>query len=582
VLEEVHIAGLGVIEDAWLSFHSGLNVLTGETGTGKTMVTVAVGLALGARVVSGMLRPGADRLAVEARFGSQGEGASLEDLVEWVDEGEGDLILARTVRADGRSAGRINGRMAPASSLEAVGARLVEIHGQNQAERLTSPAAQAAFLDRFAGPAHLSNLSRYRDVHTRLGRARADLRWLEDGAREREREKDLLRHQVREIEAAAVVPGELSALAGEDSRLTHAERILSLAAMADAALGEDDGAADRLRAAADAAKSVAALDPASRGMSERLASLAAEADDVAGELRGYRESVDLDPARLDRVRERIQAIRSLERKYGDGEEGILGYLAHARTRLSSLHDDDGERDALRREIEELTDQHRALGNELSAARAGATTRLAKQLTAQVRDLGMPGAGVDVMLVSLGEPGGDGFERIEFMFSGGPNQPGLPLAKVASGGELSRTMLACRSVLADLDDVATLVFDELDAGIGGRAAAAVGRRLAGLARHRQVLVVTHLAQIAAHSDRHFLVTKEGGTAAVRPVEGDERIAEVARMLSGSTADVSLEHARELLVSAGAWLPERPNAGARTRSTGTSGPRRKAPAIARRSR
>jgi DNA repair protein RecN (Recombination protein N) len=544
VLEELHIGGFGVIAEASLEFAPGLNVLTGETGAGKTMVTGAIALALGSRATQGLVRAGARSLSVEARFVVDDPPAEVAD---WVEDRE--LILARTITADGKNKASLNGRLAPASALSASGSPLVEIHGQNQAERLASPAAQMAFVDRFAGPDHLALLDRFREVHAALRVAREALAELDRAVRERERQKDLLAYQVREIEAAGVAAGEMEALAEEERRLANAERILELAAVAEAALGDEGTATDRVREGAEAMRAASTLDSRAAILANRLASMAAESDDVHSEVRRYRESVELDPARLAQVRDRIQALKGLERKYGDGEEGILRYLGEARSTLAGLEGDEGRRAGLATEIAELSDERSRIAAGVSHYRRDAAPRLAELLTGELRELGMSGARLDVELRSLEEPGPDGAESVEFLFSGGPAQPHLPLAKVASGGELSRTMLACRSVMADVDDVPTLVFDEVDAGIGGRAAVALGKRLGALARHRQVLVVTHLAQIAAKADRHFVVAKEKGTAAVRPVVGDERVAELARMLSGTVGETSLAHARELIGAGG---------------------------------
>jgi DNA repair protein RecN (Recombination protein N) len=340
VLEELHIAGLGIIEEATLELAPGLNVLTGETGAGKTMVTVGLGLALGARTAPGLVRRGSGRLAVEARF--RPAAASLaedDDLVSWAEEGE--LVLARSVSDEGRSGARVGGRLAPMGTLAAIGARLVEVHGQHQAERLASSAAQTEFLDRFAGPEHQATLREHRRVHSELARARADLDALERDAREREREKDLLAYQVREIDAAGIEVGEWETLSAEESRLAHAERLLELTAAAEAAIGEEGGAADRLAASAEAGRAAAALDAAAAALAERLASVAAEAGDALEELRRYRDGLDVDPGRLEEVRQRIQAVRTLERKYGDGEAAILAYGDEARARLLALEDDEG-------------------------------------------------------------------------------------------------------------------------------------------------------------------------------------------------------------------------------------------------
>ena len=567
MLEELHVSGLGVVDDATLDLAPGLNVLTGETGAGKTMITVGLALALGSRAASGMVRSGRKALSVEARFrvlspspeveallgrddalGDGPDGARDEAPAEGTvgSPGNGhELVLARTVGSEGKSSARIDGRLAPVANLAAVGDRLVEIHGQNQAARLLSPAAQLSFLDRFAGEGHEDVAAGYREAFAELRRTLAALDALDRAARDREREKDLLRYQIREIEGTAVSPGELRALADEESRLAHAERILALAAEVERALGEDAGAADGLRQAAAAAQGIAVLDASAARLFERLRSAAAEAADLLGEVRAYRESMEVDPARLVAVQERLQALKALERKYGDGEEGILAYLGEAEERLASLEGEDTERAALQERAALLQDRVAALAGDLGRGRAQAAPRLGAALQAEVRALGMPGAQIAVELVAVEEPGSSGAERAEFVFAGGPGQPRMALAKAASGGELSRVMLACRSVLSDLDDVPTIVFDEVDAGIGGRTAAAVAERLAQVAGRRQILVVTHLAQIAARADRHFLVTKEGGSATVRMVEGEERVEELARMLSGRTAGASLAHARELI-------------------------------------
>jgi len=535
------VTGLGVIGEASLELSPGLNVLTGETGAGKTLVTLALGLVLGGRGGADFVRPGANRLSVEARFSVPQRLPG--DLADWVEDGE--LILARGIRSDGRGTARAGGHLTSVSTLAAAGAGLVEVHGQRQTDRLLTGDAQTAFLDRFAGAAHLRTIEGHRDAFGRLRAARSRLNALEREARERERERDLLAYQIREIESAALHPGEPDDLGAEESRLAHAERIIDLSRGAHAALADDGSAVDRLREAAVALRAVAALDQPADTLGARAEALAAEADDLAGELRAYREAVALDPDRLNEVRERVQAIRALERKYGDGVEGILAFRGEAQVRLEALADEEGERGQLEEQVAGLTGEVELLAGAVTEARRGAAPMLASAVTAELRELGMQGAEMTIGLPALPEPGPAGAEVAEFGFSGGPKQPVRQLSKVASGGELSRAMLACRSVLAELDDVPTLVFDEVDAGVGGRAAASVGRRLASLAATRQVIVVTHLAQIAAHADRHFVVTKEGGAATVRPLGDADRPAELARMLSGDVTDVSLAHARDLI-------------------------------------
>ncbi|HEX9236141.1 MAG TPA: DNA repair protein RecN, partial [Actinomycetota bacterium] len=268
-------------------------------------------------------------------------------------------------------------------------------------------------------------------------------------------------------------------------------------------------------------------------------------EDLLADIRSYRESVQVDPARLTEVAERLHALKGLQRKYGEHEEAILVFLQQARQRLAELEDERGARSELEARTTRLGGQVASLAASLTDRRQEAAPRLAAALAEEVQHLGMPGATVRIELIANAEFGPDGAESAEIRFAGGPKQQPLPLARTASGGELSRMMLACRTVLSDLDDVPTLVFDEVDAGIGGRTAQAVGARLAHLASRRQVVVVTHLAQIAAPADRHFVVSKENGIARVRQVDGEQRVEEIARMLSGTTGDVSLAHARELI-------------------------------------
>lgn len=542
MLRELHIAGLGVIDDVTIEFAPGLNVLTGETGTGKTMVTVALSLALGRRAQSSLVRDGCERAAVEARFDVR----ELPSAAEWAEDG--DLVLARALSADGRSTARAGGQLSPLSTLGELGAELVEVHGQNQTQRLLAPAAQVEFLDRFAGGEHLETLGRYRAAYDRLRSARARLAGLEEDRREREREKDLLAYQVREIEGAAVRVGERAELEAEELRLGNAERILERLGEARSLLSAEGGGADAVAGAAAELAEAARVDPGARELARRAESLAEEARDTAEEIRAHAEALDPDPARLQAVRERLAALRDLERKYGEGEEGVLAYLREAGERLAVLERSDEERAGLDAEAVRSSAEVEELAGRVTAARTEAAPRLTDALLSELEELGMRGAAVEVRLADPGEPGPDGAEGVELWFSGGAGQRLQPLSRVASGGELSRTMLACRTVLADLDEVGTLVFDEVDAGIGGRAGVAVGRRLARLAARRQVLVVSHLPQIACFADRQFRVAKHEGTATVAALEGDDRVAELSRMLSGMPTQEAAAHAAQLLAEA----------------------------------
>jgi DNA repair protein RecN (Recombination protein N) len=548
VLLELHISGLGVVEDCDLELHPALNVLTGETGAGKTMVTVGLALALGQRASATLVRAGADAARVQARFEAPADLAGGADGAGWAQDGE--IVLARHVSADGRSSARIGGQLAPVSALAEVGRGLVEVHGQHQGQRLLSRSAQAAYLDRWAGGEHLATLEGLRSEHDLLRSALEGLAKLTETERERERELDLLAYQVREIGSTAPREGEIAELEGEEARLAHAERLLERAGDAEAALASDDAALDALRRAIVALSAAGEIDPEARGLADRAAEVGELAADLARDVRAYRERTALDPARLDDVRERIQALRSLARKYGETETDVLAFLEAARARLEALAGAGAERRRLEAEVQERRASVAALAARVSVARAEAAPRLSAAIGAELLELGMEGALVEIELEPLDEVGRGGAERAEIRFAGGQGQSPLPLGKVASGGELSRMMLAFRSVLVDLDDVPTLVFDEVDAGIGGRAGLAVGRRLAALARTRQVVVVTHLPQIASFADRHIRVEKRSGTASVDVLEDAERVAELSRMLAGLPGSGSAAvHAEELLAEAG---------------------------------
>jgi len=543
MLRELHISGLGVIEDLDLELDPGLNVLTGETGAGKTLIAVGLGLALGRRASSSQIRADSGAARVQARFDATP--AAVEG--GWAEDG--GIVLARTLSREGRSTARVGGQLAPVSVLARLGEDLVEIHGQHEGVRLLSAALQTAFLDRYAGREHAEAVAVLAEEHARLRAARTALEEMRAAERDRERELDLLAYQVREIEAAGLRPGELAEARLEEARLAHAEKLLERAGEAERRLVGEDAGADALRMAASALSSAAELDPGLAEPAERAATIAATADELARDLRGYRERLQIDPRRLQEVRERLAALHALQRKYGETEEEILSFLGTARGRLARLADADDERARLEGEVAELAERVSALGAIVSDGRGRAAPGLSRAIAEELRGLGMPEAVVEVTLVPTAEVTASGAERAEIVFAGGPGQAPLPLARVASGGELSRTMLACRSVLADLDEVPTLVFDEVDAGIGGRAGLAVGRRLARLASSRQVVVVTHLPQIAAFADRHVLVEKAGGSATVRVLEGPERILELTRMLAGLPgSEAAATHAEELLADA----------------------------------
>jgi DNA repair protein RecN (Recombination protein N) len=541
VLRELHISGLGVIDDLDLEFDGGLTVLTGETGAGKTMVTVGLSLALGARSSATLVRAGARAARVQARFDAPPSAG------DWAEDGE--VVLARTVAADGKGGTRVGGQLATVSTLAALGGDLVEVHGQHRTLRLLEPATQTAFVDRVAGADHLGALATFRAAHDRLASARAARDALIGAARDRERELDLLAYQVGEIDAVAPRPGETDDLVAEEGRLGHVERLIELTGEAVERLASEGAATDLGAAVAASLAAAASLDPSAEPFASRASSLAAELAELAHDVRAHRGTLADDPARLEVVRDRLSALRALQRKYGATDVDVVAFRDRAAREIEGLRGADDRLEALEAEVASLEDEVTRRAAAVTAGRVSVAEPLAASLTAQLRELGMQAASIRIQLRSLPAVTADGAERADLLLTPGPGQPALPLAKGVSGGELSRVMLACRSVVADLDDVPTLVFDEIDAGIGGEAGLAVGRRLAALAERKQVIVVTHLPQIACFADRHVRVRKHDGVASVEPLGDDERVRELSRMLAGLEAsEAAVTHAEELLAEA----------------------------------
>ena len=568
-LEELRIRGLGVIEEAVLELGPGLTVLTGETGAGKTMVLTALGLLLGGRADPARVRTGAERAEVEGRLlvapdtpaaaRAADAGAELDD---------GALLVARTVTAEGRSRAFLAGRSVPAGVLADLAEDLVAVHGQSDQLRLRRPAAQREAVDRFGGPDLLSLREAYAATWRRLTEVTDTLEEIRTSGRERAEEADLLRHGLAEIEAVAPVPGEDSALDEEIDRIGHADALRRAAQTAHAALVGDPAAADPgtpadavglLGAARHALDLVGEHDPALAGLAGRVAEAAYLVADVAGELASYAAAVDADPLRLAAAHERRAALTSLTRRYGQDLGAVLDWAAAAGLRLADLSGDDERLVALSSERQQLAAILRDEAAALTTARQAAGDRFAAAVTAELQALAMPHAEIRVA-VRPTDAGPAGSDEVEIMLAAHSGAPELPLGKGASGGELSRVMLAVEVVLAGGDPVPTFVFDEVDAGVGGRAAMEVGARLARLARTAQVIVVTHLPQVAAFADHHLTVTKadDGRVTRSGVVRQDDegRLRELARMLAGlEGSELARAHADELLGAAAATKADR---------------------------
>jgi DNA repair protein RecN (Recombination protein N) len=598
VLEELRIRGLGVIDDAVLPLGPGLTVVTGETGAGKTMVVTGLLLLFGGRADSARVRAGVDQASVDGRL-ELGVGVAAE-VAERVRGAGGELdddsalVLRRVVTAAGRSRAYVGGAAAPVSVLAELSERLLAVHGQADQLLLTRPAHQRAALDRFAG----IDPSEFRDSYEQWRAAESALRDRVEHAAELRRESDMLTFGLAEIDTAAPQPGEdveLTALAG---RLAHADA-LRLAAHAahdvllgdaDAPMADDADVTGLLGQASRTLGQVAEADATLDALADRLSELSSLALDLGADFGSYVDQLDADPARLEQIEARRAVLNSLIRKYGDTVDAdiasVLLWGTQAAARLAQIDVSEEAIAALAAERDAARDHTAALAAELTAARRTAAQALASAVTAELAGLAMPSSRIVIDVrpraaVAGGsalEIGGaavgvspDGADEVEFCLQPHSEAPLLPLARGASGGELSRVMLAIEVCLAGGDPVPTMVFDEVDAGVGGRAAGEVGRRLARLARDRQVIVVTHLAQVAAFADRQIVVDKpthhEGRVVAsdVRLVSGPDRVAELARMLGGTDSGTAREHAAELLGAAAAERDDTSAANPRRRRT-----------------
>ena len=552
VLIELDITNLALVDHARIAFGPGLNVLTGETGAGKSIVIDAVGLLVGGRADAAMIRSGADAARVEGFWSTSG--LDREAVIDAGLAGSDDevLILSRELSASGRNVCRVNGQAVPLRVLEEIGRRAVDIHGQSSHLSLLRVPEQVELLDRWAG---LTDLRRtVTSLRARQRRLQRELAGLRGDERELARRVDLLRHQIEEIGRARLTAGEEEQLRHDQRLQANAEELRRLAGEAHAAVGGEEGssARDLLGAAQQRLAQIEQLDPEAADLHRRVAALAAELDDLARDLRGYGESIEHDPQRLAAVEERLAVMFALKRKYGASVGEVLAFAEGAETELAGLAGREHAVADLEAEEAGLARELGAATGELSAGRRRAAQSLEQRVTEQLSTLAMSGS----FAVAFGERSGEGapeeLELVEFLLSLNPGEPVRPLAKVASGGETSRVMLAIKAALAGADPHPTLVFDEVDAGIGGRVGEVVGAKLADLARHSQVLAVTHLPQIAAFADVHLQVGKqvsEGRTVTrVTALLGEERLDELSDMF-GSDREAGRLQAASLLERSG---------------------------------
>ena len=564
MIEEIRISSLGVIDDSVLEVGEGLTVITGETGAGKTMLVTALGLLLGGRADTGAVRSGSRSARVEGVVRADAALEALADEHGGEVEG-GRLLLGRQVSAEGRSRAFLGGASVPASALARVGEALVAVHGQSDQHRLLRPEAQRDALDSHAGPGLREVLERYSDSFLLLRAVEAELGEVLGSARERAREADVLRLGLEEIEAVDPQPGEEDSLAAEETRLGFADTLRTAAELAREALSSDHDSPDALGAVAAARRSLESVrehDPEVAGLAERVAEVSYLLADVAADVASYSTLVETDPARLAAVSERRAALSALTRKYGETAVEVLEWSRAAAERLAGLDGSDERVAELRAERERLRHELSTDAAELSRLRAEAGAELSSIVTDELHSLSMPHARFTVALTRVEDEHGlemdgrrwrfspTGVDDVELLLSANTGSEQRALAKGASGGELSRVMLAIEVALADTRPVPTFVFDEVDAGVGGKAAVEIGRRLAALARSAQVLVVTHLPQVAAFADRHVVVRKSSDgsvtTSGLEALDDAGRVQELSRMLAGlEESDTAMAHAQELL-------------------------------------
>ena len=552
MLRELRIRNFAVIAEVSVPFTPGLNVLSGETGTGKSMVIDALLLVRGGRAQTDVIRSDAESASVEAVFEVDPHGGVAAVLEEaGLAHEEGLLVIRRELARSGRHRAFANDSPVTVGLLERLGDQLVELHGQHEHQRLLEPSAQLELLDRFAEAEPLRE--RVGELFAKHRAARAEIDRTRETERDRAQREDLLRFQVSELDAARLRPGEEEELRAERRRLQHAERLTAALTEAGALLDEDrDSALSRLDRVARLLQEIVRVDPAGAAPLEALEAARAHLDDVRAGVRSLRDGIGAEPGRLEAIDDRLDALTRLKRKYGDSEDAMLAFRAEAARELERLERHEELLAGQERLLTELEAELAAAAAALGGRRREGAARLGAQAQRELRTLGMERAVFEVAVegLPLDAISARGQDRVELRLSTNPGEEVKPLSRVASGGELSRTMLALKAVLARADRVPTLVFDEIDAGIGGGVAGVVADKLAAAAQGRQVLCVTHLAPIAARAGHHVRVTKRvrGGRTGVsaEALEGEERVAEIARMLGGDPgSETARRHARELL-------------------------------------
>lgn len=558
MLQSLYLENIALIEKLGIELFPGFNVLTGETGAGKSIIIDAVNFVLGERTSRDLIRNGAARAKVEAVFSLNEGDAAFAALDALGIECEGnELILSRELSAAGRNACRVNGTLVPVASLKSVSDTLVDIHGQHEHQALLDAENHISYLDAYCHAESLPIIEKIDAIVSRRNELMLRRNSGFSSEREREREMDMLRYQIEEIASANLEAGEEELLNAEKTVLLNAERIRTALETAHMALsGAEEGSAlSAIDTARRSMRDIAALNKDYEALCDRIEELYYAAEDISFTLRDTSENVESDMQRLEEIEQRLKLISDLKRKYGRTIEDMIDFGKDAGTKLNELENAEALAAELDAKLDKLKAEYNVAADELSKVRLAAGERLKRDVLNELKDLGMAKAMFDVALsdASGGEPRKGGRETAEFMLSANPGEPLKPLEKVASGGELSRIMLCFKSIFADNDRVPTLIFDEIDTGISGRTAAVVGEKMLGIAKKHQVICVTHLAQIAALADAHLMVRKydDGKNTFVetRQLNEDEKVQRIAQMMDGeSGSPYALTHARELIARA----------------------------------
>ena len=555
MLLELTIKNIALIESLRVEFAQGFNVLTGETGAGKSIVVDSVNLALGGRADRDMIRTGAEKGMVQALFDISGNARALDFAREQgIDVDDGVIAVRRELSRSGRNLCRVSDVVVPLNTLKQLTALLMDVHGQHEHQALMNPARHLGFLDAFGGTAHGELCAKVAALHAERGKIAGALKKLMKDASEKDRLFDMLNYQAQEIAAARLKPGEEEKLEKKLSMLENAEKIKTGVETAYALVYQGEGqgvsAQEALLRAADAMERIAPISQSYASIAGRLREIYYAAQDVGYELQAQLEELDFEPGQLDRIAGRLDLIRRLERKYGATVDEVIAYGQSVNERLSALNGSDEAIGALKKQYREADAKLRQACEALSERRKASAALLAEKICEQLKDLGMGRTRFEVRIEPEAKPTAAGMDRVEFMISPNPGEPLRPLASIASGGEISRVMLALKVISMDSEGVDSMIFDEIDTGVSGRMAQVVGEKMCMIARNRQVLCITHLPQIAALGDAHFMVEKVVGEdrtdTHVRALDWDGRVHELSRLVGGAgDSESSLSHAEHML-------------------------------------